>query len=73
MREDVPALLAEAEGRHPGVACALTPPLGEAPGLLDLMHGVVSDAARAAAPAADDADGFGFFSDIAKMIEAENG
>ena len=42
VREDVPALLDEAGARHPGVSYSLTPPLGEAPALLDLVHDFVS-------------------------------
>ena len=71
VREDVPALLDEAGARHPTVTYSLTPPLGEAPALLDLVHDVVSAGVKEATPDADDG-GFGFFGAIAEMIEAEN-
>ena len=71
VREDVPALLDEAGARHPTVTYSLTPPLGEAPALLDLVHDVVSAGVKDATPDADDG-GFGFFGAIAEMIEAEN-
>jgi len=70
VREDVPALLDEAASRH-NVPYSLTPPLGEAPALLDLVHDVVSAGVKEATPDADDG-GFGFFGAIAEMIEAEN-
>ena len=70
VREDVPALLDEAASRH-NVPYSLTPPLGEAPALLDLVHDVVSAGVKDATPDADDG-GFGFFGAIAEMIEAEN-
>ena len=70
VREDVPALLDEAASRH-NVPYSLTPPLGEAPVLLDLVHDVVSAGVKEATPDADDG-GFGFFGAIAEMIEAEN-
>lgn len=70
VREDVPALLDEAGARHPGVTYSLTPPLGEAPALLDLVHDVVTAGVKAATPA-DESGGFGFFGEIAAMIEAE--
>ena len=71
VREDVPALLDEAGARHPTVTYSLTPPLGEAPALLDLVHDVVSAGVKDATPDQDDG-GFGFFGAIAEMIEAEN-
>ena len=70
VREDVPALLDEAASRH-NIPYSLTPPLGEAPALLDLVHDVVSAGVKEATPDADDG-GFGFFGAIAEMIEAEN-
>ena len=70
VREDVPALLDEAASRH-NIPYSLTPPLGEAPALLDLVHDVVSAGVKDATPDADDG-GFGFFGAIAEMIEAEN-
>ena len=70
VREDVPALLDEAASRH-NIPYSLTPPLGEAPALLDLVHDVVSAGVKDATPEADDG-GFGFFGAIAEMIEAEN-
>ena len=70
VREDVPALLDEAASRH-NVPYSLTPPLGEAPALLDLVHDVVSAGVKDATPDQDDG-GFGFFGAIAEMIEAEN-
>ena len=70
VREDVPALLDEAASRH-NVPYSLTPPLGEAPALLDLVHDVVSAGVKDATPEQDDG-GFGFFGAIAEMIEAEN-
>ena len=70
VREDVPALLDEAASRH-NVPYSLTPPLGEAPALLDLVHDVVSAGVKEATPDQDDG-GFGFFGAIAEMIEAEN-
>ena len=70
VREDVPALLDEAASRH-NVPYSLTPPLGEAPALLDLVHDVVSAGVKEATPEQDDG-GFGFFGAIAEMIEAEN-
>ena len=70
VREDVPALLDEAASRH-NVPYSLTPPLGEAPALLDLVHDVVSAGVKDATPDAD-GGGFGFFGAIAEMIEAEN-
>ena len=70
VREDVPALLDEAASRH-NVPYSLTPPLGEAPALLDLVHDVVSAGVKDATPDQDDC-GFGFFGAIAEMIEAEN-
>lgn len=42
-REDIPLLAAEAAARHPGVAWYVTPPLGENPGLADLIHEQVAD------------------------------
>ena len=70
VREDVPALLDEAASRH-NIPYSLTPPLGEAPALLDLVHDVVSAGVKDATP--DQVDGgFGFFGAIAEMIEAEN-
>ena len=71
VREDVPALLDEAGARHPTVTYSLTPPLGEAPALLDLVHDVVSAGVKDATPEQVDG-GFGFFGAIAEMIEAEN-
>ena len=71
VREDVPALLDEAASRH-NIPYSLTPPLGEAPALLDLVHDVVSAGVKEATPDADDGGGFGFFGAIAEMIEAEN-
>jgi hypothetical protein len=62
--------LDEAGARHPGVTYSLTPPLGEAPALLDLVHDVVTAGVKAATPA-DESGGFGFFGEIAAMIEAE--
>ena len=70
VREDVPALLDEAASRH-NIPYSLTPPLGEAPALLDLVHDVVSAGVKEATPDQDDG-GFGFFGAIAEMIEAEN-
>ena len=70
VREDVPALLDEAASRH-NIPYSLTPPLGEAPALLDLVHDVVSAGVKDATPDAEDG-GFGFFGAIAEMIEAEN-
>ena len=70
VREDVPALLDEAASRH-NVPYSLTPPLGEAPALLDLVHDVVSAGVKDATPDQGDG-GFGFFGAIAEMIEAEN-
>ena len=70
VREDVPALLDEAASRH-NIPYSLTPPLGEAPALLDLVHDVVSAGVKDATPNQDDG-GFGFFGAIAEMIEAEN-
>ena len=70
VREDVPALLDEAASRH-NIPYSLTPPLGEAPALLDLVHDVVSAGVKEATPEQDDG-GFGFFGAIAEMIEAEN-
>ena len=70
VREDVPALLDEAASRH-NIPYSLTPPLGEAPALLDLVHDVVSAGVKDATPDQDDG-GFGFFGAIAEMIEAEN-
>ena len=70
VREDVPALLDEAASRH-NIPYSLTPPLGEAPALLDLVHDVVSAGVKDAMPDQDDG-GFGFFGAIAEMIEAEN-
>ena len=70
VREDVPALLDEAASRH-NVPYSLTPPLGEAPALLDLVHDVVSAGVKDATPEQEDG-GFGFFGAIAEMIEAEN-
>ena len=70
VREDVPALLDEAASRH-NIPYSLTPPLGEAPALLDLLHDVVAAGVKEATPEADDG-GFGFFGAIAEMIEAEN-
>ena len=70
VREDVPALLDEAASRH-NVPYSLTPPLGEAPALLDLVHDVVSAGVKDATPEQVDG-GFGFFGAIAEMIEAEN-
>ena len=70
VREDVPALLDEAASRH-NIPYSLTPPLGEAPALLDLVHDVVSAGVKEATPDADDG-GFGVFGAIAEMIEAEN-
>ena len=66
----MPALLEEAASRH-NIPYSLTPPLGEAPALLDLVHDVVSAGVKDATPDADDG-GFGFFGAIAEMIEAEN-
>ena len=71
VREDVPALLDEAASRH-NVPYSLTPPLGEATALLDLVHDVVSAGVKDATPDQDDGGGFGFFGAIAEMIEAEN-
>ena len=71
VREDVPALLDEAASRH-NIPYSLTPPLGEAPALLDLVHDVVSAGVKDATPDQDDGGGFGFFGAIAEMIEAEN-
>ena len=48
-----------------------TPPLGEAPALLDLVHDVVSAGVKDATPDQGDG-GFGFFGAIAEMMEAEN-
>ena len=70
VREDVPALLDEAASRH-NIPYSLTPPLGEAPALLDLVHDVVSAGVKDATPEQVDG-GFGFFGAIAEMIEAEN-
>jgi sirohydrochlorin ferrochelatase len=70
VREDVPALLDEAASRH-NIPYSLTPPLGQAPALLDLVHDVVSAGVKDATPDQDDG-GFGFFGAIAEMIEAEN-
>ena len=70
VREDVPALLEEAASRH-NIPYSLTPPLGEAPALLDLVHDVVTKGVKDATPEQDDG-GFGFFGAIAEMIEAEN-
>ena len=70
VREDVPALLDEAASRL-NISYSLTPPLGEAPALLDLVHDVVSAGVKEATPDQDDG-GFGFFGAIAEMIEAEN-
>jgi hypothetical protein len=70
VREDVPALLEEAASRH-NIPYSLTPPLGEALALLDLVHDVVTKGVKDATPEQDDG-GFGFFGAIAEMIEAEN-
>ena len=60
VREDVPALLDEAASRH-NIPYSLTPPLGEAPALLDLVHDVVAAGVKEATPDAADDGGFGFF------------
>ena len=76
VRDDVPALLEAAAAKHPGVAYTLTPPLGAAPALLDLMHGVVGAAVAEATAAPAQEEEFGFFGGIAAAIaaaEAEEG
>ncbi len=71
VREDVPARVGEAASR-PKNTVTLTPPLGEAPALLDPVHDVVAAGVKEATPDAADDGGFGFFGAIAEMIEAEN-
>ena len=70
--EDVPELLAAAAAKHPAVTSVMTPALGTAPGLLDLMHSIVADSVRdatvaAAEPSFEDS----FFGSIAAAIAAE--
>jgi sirohydrochlorin ferrochelatase len=43
-REDIPQLAAEAAARHPGVHWYITPPLGQNPALIDLLHQQVQSA-----------------------------
>lgn len=67
--QDVPQLLDEANAKHPSVTSFVTPPLGAAPTLLDLVHDVVSVAVKdGGTPAPENAFEDSFFGSIAAAI-----